>query len=120
MAVKKLQNVYLAAADMGASRHFYEAVIGLEPRFADGERWTQYAAAGGGSFAVAAPQECPDGMAGAVAVFEVDDLDAHAARLVAAGIPVLARRDMGAHGRVLTVRDPSGNLVQLFARAPAA
>lgn len=118
MAVKKLQNVYLAAADMGASRHFYEAVIGLEPRFADGERWTQYAA-GGGSFAVAAPQECPDGIAGAVAVFEVDDLDAHAERLTAAGIAVLARRDMGAHGRVLTVRDPAGNLVELFERAPA-
>jgi hypothetical protein len=34
---------------------------------------------------------------------------------------VLGLRDMGAHGAVLSLRDPEGNLLQLFRRAaPAA
>ena len=52
-----------------------------------------------------------------MAVFEVDDLDATRARLEAAGIPIVSERDMGPHGRVLTLRDPAGIFVQLFAKA---
>jgi hypothetical protein len=29
-------------------------------------------------------------------------------------------RDMGSHGCVLSLRDPEGNVVQLFKRAPRA
>ncbi|MCK0198946.1 VOC family protein [Ancylobacter sp. 6x-1] len=118
MPVKKLQNVYVGTADMAASRHFYEAVLGLVPRFADGERWVQYDA-GGANFAVGSVEEYPHGAAGAVAVFEVPDLDERRASLAQAGMRIVGSRDMGSHGRTLTVVDPAGNYLQLFERAPA-
>ena len=117
MSIRRLKTVYHIAGDMEAGRRFYEDGLGLVPRFADGTRWVQYDA-GGAAFALAGPEEAPEEDAdGAVAVFEVDDLDAARERLAAAGIPVVSERDMGPHGRVLTLRDPAGTLVQLFARA---
>lgn len=117
MSIRRLKTVYHIADDMAAGRRFYEDGLGLVPRFADGTRWVQYEA-GGAAFALAGPEEAPEADAeGAVAVFEVDDLDAARARLVAAGIPIVSERDMGSHGRVLTVRDPAGTFLQLFARA---
>jgi predicted enzyme related to lactoylglutathione lyase len=49
-------------------------------------------------------------------VFEVDDFSAVTDRVTAAGGAVLGTRDMGAHGAVLSLRDPEGNIVQLFKR----
>lgn len=50
---------------------------------------------------------------GAVTAFQVDDVDAHAARLAARGAAlVLAPHDEG-FGRTATWRDPDGNLVEL-------
>ncbi|MBB3771186.1 putative enzyme related to lactoylglutathione lyase [Angulomicrobium tetraedrale] len=119
MTVKKLHNVYVGAGDMAASRQFYEQVLGLTPKFADGERWVQYDA-GGVNFAIGSSAEYPGGAAGAVAVFEVDDLDARQTELSAAGIRILAARDMGSHGRTVTLVDPSGNYLQLFQRRGAS
>jgi len=117
--VKRLQNVYVVAGDVPAATAFYERVFGLRRKFADGARWVQYDASGG-NFAVGVPEEGVVGQVGAVAVFEVGDL-ADAERLVReGGGTVVGHRDMGSHGRVLTVRDPAGNAVQLFCRAPGA
>ena len=117
MSIRRLKTVYHIAGAVAAGRRFYEDGLGLDLRFADGGRWVQYDA-GGTAFALAAPEEAPAPDAvGAVAVFEVDDLDATRTRLAAAGIPVVSERDMGPHGRVLTLRDPAGTFVQLFARA---
>lgn len=115
MPADRLQNVYVGTRDMTASRHFYEEVLGLKPKFADAERWVQYDA-GGANFAVGSPAEFPEGAAGAVAVFEVSDLDARRTRLADAGIRIVASRDMGDHGRTITVVDPAGNYLQLFER----
>lgn len=119
--VKRLQTCWVVAAETAASRAFYEDLIGLEPAFADGERWVQYRV-GGTSFAIGAPGEHALGAAavggGAVPVFEVEGLDAQLLKLEAAGADVLSLRDMGPHGRVLSLRDPAGNVVQLFERAP--
>ncbi len=49
-------------------------------------------------------------------VFEVDDFTDAAERIRAAGGEVLGTRDMGTHGAVLSLRDPEGNIVQLFQR----
>jgi predicted enzyme related to lactoylglutathione lyase len=49
-------------------------------------------------------------------VFEVDDFAATAERVAASGGEVLGQRDMGSHGAVLSLRDPEGNIVQLFKR----
>jgi predicted enzyme related to lactoylglutathione lyase len=119
VAVKRLQNVYVRAGDMMASRHFYEQVLGLTAKFADGERWVQYDA-GGANFAVGSAGEFPEGAAGAVAVFEVFDLDARQTQLADAGIRIVASRDMGDHGRTVTVIDPAGNYLQLFQRGGAS
>jgi len=116
MSIRRLQNTYVGAADLPASRRFYEDLLGLEPKFVDGERWVQYDA-GGTNFALGAPEECPRGARGAVAVFEVERLDDQASRLQAAAVEVLERRDMGTHGRLITVVDPAGNHIQLFERA---
>lgn len=115
MTANRLQNVYVGTRDMEASRRFYEEVLGLKPKFADGERWVQYDA-GGINFAVGSPAEYPEGAAGAVAVFEVPDLDDRRIQLADAGIRIVASRDMGDHGRTVTVIDPAGNYLQLFQR----
>lgn len=105
---------YAATGDIETARDFYEGVLGLTPKFRDGDRWIQFAT-GDTAFALAAPDEAPDGAAGVVLVFGVDDLDGAIARLTAAGTAVGPVRDMGGHGRVASFRDPDGNRVQLFA-----
>jgi predicted enzyme related to lactoylglutathione lyase len=111
-----LQVAYVVIDGMADNRAFYEDVLGLAPKFADGDRWAQYDL-GGTNFALAAPGEAPAGAKGAILVFQVDDLEAAMQRLASAGTPVEELRDMGAHGRVATFTDPSGNRLQLFARA---
>ena len=54
---------------------------------------------------------------GAVVVFEVDSLAGAEDHVLAAGGRVLSRRDMGAHGKVVTFSDPEGNIAQLFCRS---
>ena len=116
MAVKKLQNAYYVTRDMDRAVAFYRETLGLGLKFQDGARWAQFDA-GGVNFSLSAPEESGTDGGGAVIVFEVDDLDAMQARLAEQGVTVLDTRDMGAHGRSLTFRDPDGNAVQLFQRA---
>jgi predicted enzyme related to lactoylglutathione lyase len=114
---RRLQNVYLVARDVAAQSAFYENVLGLPLKFRDGERWAQYDA-GGPGFAISCAEEARPAEAGAVLVFEVDRFDGLEEAIVQAGGSVAARRDMGSHGTVLSLRDPEGNIVQMFRRAP--
>lgn len=114
MDIQRLQNVYLVARQPGALNAFYESALGLKVKFRDGERWIQY----GAGVALASLDEAKPAASGAVPVFEVDDFDGAQERIVAAGGQVLGMRDMGSHGAVLSLRDPEGNVVQLFRRAP--
>jgi predicted enzyme related to lactoylglutathione lyase len=116
MAVKKLQNAYYVARDMDQAVAFYRDALGLPLKFQDGPRWAQFDA-GGVNFSLSSPDEAAPNAHGAVVIFEVDDLDAMAARLASAGVAAGDIRDMGAHGRSLTFTDPEGNVVQLFQRA---
>jgi predicted enzyme related to lactoylglutathione lyase len=120
--VKKLQNVYLVARDVAAQSAFYETVLGLPLKFRDGERWVQYQTGEAGStgFSLACLDEAKPADAGAVLVFEVEDFDGIEATVKAAGGAVTGIRDMGSHGAVLSMRDPEGNIVQMFRRAPKA
>jgi len=117
---KRVQNVFVAAMDPASLHGFYEGALGLPMKFRDGDRWIQYGA-GNTNVALACLEEAAPATGGLVMVLEVDDFEGAPERIAAAGGQVLGLRDMGAHGAVLSLRDPEGNLLQLFRRAaPAA
>ena len=113
--MSKLKYGYICSKDVDRAVRFYSQALGLPLKFRDGTRWAQFAAQGA-DFAIASPEEAAGST---VIVFEVEDLDASAAAVEAAGGEIGTLRDMGAHGRVLTVRDPDGNALQLFAKPRA-
>jgi predicted enzyme related to lactoylglutathione lyase len=119
MPVTRIQNAYYVARGMDAAVAFYRDALGLKLKFQDGARWAQFDA-GGSNFSLSSTEEAAPDAAGGVVVFEVTDLEAMAGAITAAGGTVLGRRDMGSHGRTLTFRDPAGNVLQLFERAPKA
>lgn len=116
-APRRLQNVYVAARQPGKLHDFYTAALGLQLKFNDGERWFQYGI-GNTNVSLACLEEAAPAASGLVMVFEVDGFDGAQERITAAGGQVLGMRDMGSHGAVLSLRDPEGNIVQLFRRAP--
>jgi predicted enzyme related to lactoylglutathione lyase len=112
---KRLQNVYVVAERPAELHAFYESALGLQLKFRDQERWFQYGV-GNTSVALACKEEAAPATSGLVMVFEVEDFAAAQERIAGAGGEVLGIRDMGAHGAVLSLRDPEGNVVQLFKR----
>ena len=119
MGVKRIQSTYYVVRDMGRALTFYRDVVGLALKFQDGDRWTQFDV-GGAALALSSPAEgavAPGG--GAVVTLEVDNLEATARSLTAQGVEtVRPMRDMGTHGKTMAIRDPDGNVVQLYQRAP--
>jgi predicted enzyme related to lactoylglutathione lyase len=113
---KRLQNVYVVAERPAELHAFYESALGLQLKFRDQQRWFQYGV-GNTSVALACREEATPATSGLVMVFEVEDFAAAQERIAGAGGQVLGIRDMGAHGAVLSLRDPEGNVVQLFKRA---
>lgn len=118
-APRRLQNVFVVAERPAELHAFYQWALGLQLRFRDQERWFQYGV-GESNVALACREEAQPASSGVVMVFEVDELEAARSRIAAAGGEVLGLRDMGAHGAVLSLRDPEGNVVQLFKRAAAS
>jgi predicted enzyme related to lactoylglutathione lyase len=112
---KRLQNVFLVAERPAELHAFYESAIGLQLKFRDKDRWIQYGV-GNTNVSLSCREEALPATAGVVLVFEVDDFTATAERVAASGGEVLGIRDMGSHGAVLSLRDPEGNIVQLFKR----
>ena len=112
---KRLQNVFVVAERPAELHHFYESALGLQLKFRDKDRWIQYGV-GNTSVALACREEATPATSGVVMVFEVEDFSATAERVAAAGGEVLSTRDMGSHGAVMSLRDPEGNIVQLFKR----
>lgn len=118
-APRRLQNVFMVAQRPGELHDFYANALGLQLKFRDADRWIQFGV-GGGNVSIACPEEAAPATAGLVMVFEVEDFDGAQERITAAGGQMLGLRDMGAHGAVLSLRDPQGNVVQLFRRAAPA
>jgi len=117
--IQRLQNVFVVSDTPGSLGAFYEQALGLKLKFRDGDRWIQYAA-GSSNVALAGREEAAPATSGLVMVFEVADFAGAQERITAAGGEVLGTRDMGGHGAVLSLRDPEGNVVQLFRRAAPA
>ena len=115
-APKRLQNVFVVAERPAELHAFYTAALGLQLKFRDRERWFQYGV-GNGNVSIACKEEALPATSGLVMVFEVEDFAAAQERIAAAGGQVLGIRDMGSHGAVLSLKDPEGNIVQLFKRA---
>lgn len=113
---QRLQNVYVVAERPAELHAFYESALGLKLKFRDKNRWFQYGV-GNTSVAVACREEAAPATSGLVMVFEVEDFAGAQERVAGAGGQVIGIRDMGAHGAVLSLRDPEGNVVQLFKRA---
>jgi len=106
----------VVARQPGVLHAFYESALGLALKFRDGDRWLQYGV-GPTNVALACAEEAAPATAGLVMVLEVKDFDGATERITAAGGQVLGLRDMGGHGAVLSLRDPEGNIVQLFRKA---
>lgn len=115
-ASRRLQGVFLVANDIDAQAVFYEDVLGLPLKFRDGQRWVQYDA-GGARFALSSREEAQPAQAGLTPIYEVEDFEGIEAQATRAGGQVLGVRDMGDHGAVMSLRDPEGNLFQMFRRA---
>lgn len=112
---KRLQNVFVVAERPAELHSFYESALGLQLKFRDKDRWIQYGV-GNTSVALACREEAAPAVSGLVMVLEVDSFDGARERIAASGGEVLGTRDMGSHGAVLSLRDPEGNIVQLFKR----
>ena len=119
----RFSQVRLLVDDYAASFAFYRELLGIEPSFGDAE--SDYASfrMEGGTVAIFKRDEQAEVVGvrlpgdGAVLVLEVDDAGAELDRLgdYAVAGPV-DRTDWG--GRVAYLRDPSGNLVELFQAIP--
>jgi catechol 2,3-dioxygenase-like lactoylglutathione lyase family enzyme len=122
-AALKLSQVRLLVEDVPACFGFYRDVLGLETTFGDASHGYASFRAGDGTIAIfdrteqgeTAELRAPGDSA--LVVLEVDDVDACLARL---GSPAVAgpvdRPQWG--GRVAYLRDPDGNLLELFQTIP--
>lgn len=114
MPVEKVKYTYLVVDDMNAAVAFYRDGLGLRLKFQDGQRWSEFDAGNGTTIALSSYDESGLGVKGPVVVFQVSDAEGLATSLAARGADILARRDMGDHGRLIAIREPSGNTFQLF------
>jgi lactoylglutathione lyase len=118
----RFSQVRLLVDDFDAAFAFYRDVLGLEVGFGEGPPYASFRA-GEGAVAIferggqAETVELRAPGDGALLVLEVDDVDADVERLrehVVAD-PV-DRADWG--GRIAYLRDPSGNVIELFQQIP--
>jgi predicted enzyme related to lactoylglutathione lyase len=114
MPVEKVKYTYLVVDDMDSAVAFYRDGLGLRLKFQDGERWSEFEAGNGTTIALSSRNESGLGVKGPVVVFQVSDAEGLADSLAARGAEILTRRDMDDHGYLIAVREPSGNIFQLF------
>lgn len=116
MSVQKIQSVYTVVNDMDALQAFYSQALGLQPKFRDKDRWTQFSV-GNFNFALSSAEEAAPGAAGSVIVFEAAGLAGIRESVEGAGGKFVGERDMGSHGKVLTFTDPEGHPFQVFCKS---
>ena len=119
----RFSQVRLLVDDAAAAFRFCRDELGLRPTFgAEGDAYASFDAGGGtvAIFARAGQQDAVELRAegdGAVLVLEVDDADEWAGRLPDRVVSGPADQP-GWGGRVVHLRDPSGNLIELFQSIP--
>jgi len=112
--VKRVHSTFYWIKDMDEAIGFYRDVLGLDLRARYGEDWTEFEVGGStialhGSRGMAPPNE------GATVVFEVEDLDQAMVQLASRGVRFEGEiTEVPESGRFVSLRDPAGNLVQIF------
>jgi predicted enzyme related to lactoylglutathione lyase len=112
--LKRVHSTFYWIKDMEQAVGFYRDVLGLDLRARYGEDWTEFEIDGStialhGSRGMAPPNE------GATVVFEVDDLDVTMRALSTRGVSFEGEvTEVPESGRFVSLRDPAGNLVQIF------
>lgn len=110
--IKELAFVVHAVTDIARSRAFYEQTLGLKVGEAFGDGWIEYEVAGT-TFAIT--NSFPASPQSSIA-FEVDDLDAEAARLSAGGVPMQGGIGDFPGCRMQLISDPDGHTICLHQR----
>ena len=113
MKLRGVHHVSLNVRDVAAARSFYVERLGLEeiprPAFPFAGAWLR----SGGQELHLIEQKDHEAPEGQHFAFLVEDVDAAAAELSAAGVKVGGPIDVPGAGRQAFLRDPSGNLVEL-------
>ncbi|WP_214413063.1 VOC family protein [Sphaerisporangium fuscum] len=117
---QKLGNVLIPVDDLGKAVTFYSEVLGLKVKFRDGDR---FAALDGGGITIALAAQAEQ-VAGAVTApsYKVGDVEEAVRDLTAAGAELVNGPEAGPHEMRAVLRDPSGNVLVLYAplQPPAA
>jgi predicted enzyme related to lactoylglutathione lyase len=111
--ITSLAFVVYPVSNIAAARTFYEGILGLRMTYEFGGKWFEYRL-GNTAFVIAATDTTvPVTVRGALAVFEVADLDAEVARLKGLAIPVAGGIRETSLCRFVTLRDPDGSEIIL-------
>jgi predicted enzyme related to lactoylglutathione lyase len=114
--ITSLAFVFYPVSNVTAARKFYEGALGLRMTHEFGGDWFEYDL-GDSTFAISsADAEHPAPVRGAVAAFEVDDLDAEITRLKSLGILPTGAIVETPVCRFVSFGDPDGNEVILHRR----
>ena len=114
--ISSLAFIVYPVSDITVARKFYEEALGLRLTHECGGEWFEYNL-GDSTFAIsAADAEHSVPVRGALAAFEVDDLDAEISRLKALGIMSVVTVTETPVCRFVRLRDPDGSDVILHQR----
>jgi predicted enzyme related to lactoylglutathione lyase len=120
MPVEKVKYTYLVVDDLDAAIAFYRDGLGLILKFRDDRHWAELDAGNNTTIALSSPEEGGLEAGRAVVVFQVKDAEGLATSLLRRGAEIVSRREMGNHGRLVMIRERSGNVFQLHERRVAS
>lgn len=120
MTLTRVQNTYLVSQNFEDALSFYLG-LGAHLKFRDDSRWAQLDI-GGTKLALASVSEASPLLHGTAIVLETGDIEAEVNCVIRLGGKVIARRDMGNHGKTALCADLNGNIFQLigFSTEPKA
>jgi predicted enzyme related to lactoylglutathione lyase len=114
--IKSLAFIVYPVTDIAAARRFYEESLHLRLTHEFGGEWFEYDLGDTAFVITSADAEHHAPVRGAVASFEVDDLDAEVRSLKVLGIPLVREITETPVCRFAAVRDPDGSEVILHQR----
>ena len=114
--ITSLAFVVYPVSDIAAARKFYEEILGLRLTHEFGGEWFEYDL-GDTTFAITSTDaDHPVPVRGALAAFEVADLNAEVARLEGMAIPVASAISETPVCRFVRLHDPDGSEIILHQR----